>query len=76
MGTWLPIEMAPRNEADAEAILVCDNRVHGGFHQVVFWDSEVGNDFKWATSDGPNFHKDAFTHFQPIDAPPPLITPS
>lgn len=34
---WMPIETAPK---DGTRILVVDNAILDGFHQVVFWDDE------------------------------------
>jgi len=66
---WQPIETAPRN---GDPILVCDNRILDGFHQVVFYEA-LPEKFNWCwqTSDGPTFHVDAFTHWKPLDHPKP-----
>lgn len=41
---------------------------------VVQYDSECGGsqarEYPWQTLDGPNYHKDAFTYWQPLPAPP------
>lgn len=66
---WQPIETAPKD--DEQTILVCDARVAGGFHQVVWWDADSKQpEYRWDTSDGPKFHRDAFTHWMPLPAPP------
>jgi hypothetical protein len=67
MTDWQPIETAPYDEP----ILVCDKWTAGGFHRVVYWDHEPKNPgWHWSTSDGPTFHKTAFTHWMPLPDPP------
>ena len=70
---WRPISELPQ---DGNSYLVCDARIADGFQQVVFWDDddEAVNDWCLATSDGPTFHKDAFTHFMPLPPPPQEVT--
>ena len=68
---WQPIETAPKDNEDS--ILVCDARVVGGFHQVVWWsEGPKATGYNWYTSDGPNFHRDAFTHWMPLPKEPAL----
>lgn len=55
---------------DGEAYLVCDEKILDGFHQVVFFDDEAKGGWCLATSDGPTFHFDAFTHWMPLPKPP------
>lgn len=33
-------------------------------------DSSHGGAYPWFTLDGPNYHKDAFTHWMPLPMPP------
>lgn len=65
---WQPIETFPR---DGEAYLATDNRVEGGFPQVVYWE-DTG---RLAVPDAqisyvPHF----FTHWMPLPAPPETQT--
>lgn len=64
---WQPIETAPK---DGTEILVSDSRCLDGFMQVVCWDDDRPDNYSWATSDGPSFHADAFTHWMPLPEPP------
>jgi hypothetical protein len=65
---WQPIETAPK---DGTGILVIDDNVMDGFHQVVFWDDDAKQPgWNWATSDGPSFHRECFTHWKPLDKTP------
>lgn len=61
---WQPFETAPKDETP---ILACDARLIG-VQEVVYWDR---SDYPWATADGPNFHRDRFTHWRPLPSPPP-----
>lgn len=65
---WQPIETAPK---DGTSILVCDARIVD-WVQVVAWDDKGPAPYKWALSDGPNYHVERFTHWQPLPAPPEL----
>lgn len=65
---WRPIETFPQ---DGEGYLVCDARALGGSHEVVCWEpKEPGSDWCLSTSDGPTYHKNAFTHWRPLPSPP------
>ena len=64
---WQPISTFPR---DGEAYLVCDNRIMGGDHEVVWFDDEVKTGWCLATSDGPHYHIDKFTHWAKLPEPP------
>lgn len=66
--TWRPIETAPKDRD----ILVCDARTLDGCCQVVCWDDSADDEsmWRWATSDGPTFHRLAFTHWLPLPKPP------
>lgn len=62
---WQAIETAPK---DGNDILVSNL---SGFTQVVFWDDAAATvTHHWQTSDGPTFHDDLFTHWQPLPVPP------
>lgn len=66
-GGWEPMATAPKDGTD---ILVCDDTKSDGFRQVVFWDEDRIDEWRWSTSDGPTFHQNAFTHWQHLPAPP------
>jgi hypothetical protein len=69
-GLWRTMDSAPK---DGTPILVCDDRLAGGFHQVVSWEPDPrAPGYSWATSDGIGFHESAFTHWMPPPEPPPL----
>lgn len=59
---WQPIETFPQ---DGEAYLASDNRVQGGFPQVVYWD-----DWRLHVPDaGISYPPTFFTHWKRIDQP-------
>lgn len=64
---WQSIETAPKDGTD---ILVCawtDTMI------VVFFDDEAKDpNYPWGTLDGPNYHKDAPTHWMQLPDPPRL----
>lgn len=65
---WETIETFPR---DGNAYLVCSDRVQDGNCEVVFFDDEASTGYCLATSDGPNYHPDTFTHWARIPLPFP-----
>jgi hypothetical protein len=65
MGEWKDISTAPKN---GDQILVTDARSRDTY-QVVFWD-DLDTGWCWCTPDGPRFHREAFTHWQTLDAQP------
>lgn len=67
--SWQPMATFPR---DGEGYLVWDDRKLGGDPEVVFWDDEAkGAGIGWclATSDGPTYHVETFTHWAKIPGP-------
>ena len=68
IGDWKPIETAPK---DDNAILVCNAKYQDGFMQVVYFKpADSCPEWLWATSDGPTFHENTFTHWMPLPEPP------
>ena len=81
-GGWQDISTAPM-DADGLPFLVCDAKTSDGFMQVVYFEPANGPDLvtadgyryeakEWcfATNDGPTFHPDTFTHWQPLPKAP------
>lgn len=67
---WRGMDSAPKDGMEILAISVRPR--DGNFAQVVSWDKDrVNEPFCWETSDGPVFHEDIFTHWQPILPPSP-----
>jgi hypothetical protein len=65
MSDWQPIETFPR---DGECYLATDNRVDGGFPQVVFLDEDTG---RLSVPDARIGYSPAFfTHWMPLPEPP------
>lgn len=62
---WHPIETAPKDGTD---ILACDARVIGWTLVVAYDEDDETN--CWMTADGPSYHRDMFTHWMPLPAPP------
>lgn len=63
---WQSIATAPK---DGTSILVYSKEMD--FQEVVSYERhEDRGDWVWATADGPRWHKDAFTHWMPLPAPP------
>lgn len=61
---WQPIEKFPR---DGDAYLATDNRVLGGFPQVVYWHEE-----RLHVPDADiSYSHGFFTHWKRVDEPPP-----
>lgn len=63
---WQPMETFPR---DGEGYLVWDDRKMGGCPEVVFWDDAATTGWCLATSDGPSYHRETFTHWARIPSP-------
>jgi len=65
---WLPIDDKARNGDD---VLLWGPAIG---HMVAGFDGDlaasVGGQYPWFTLDGPNYHKDAFTHWMPLPHPP------
>lgn len=75
MSAWQDISTAPKDRA----ILVCRfGRERYPTHAVVLWDDDEaagGPDYPWGVVSldaSQAHHKDFFTHWQPLPAPPEL----
>ncbi len=65
---WQPIdENTPRDGTD---ILVWMQTEGAEMQQVVHWDDMSKDDWRWQVTDGPNYHRDMFTHWMPLPASP------
>lgn len=64
---WQPMATFPR---DGNGYLVWDDRKMGGDPEVVFWNDGVRSGGRClATSDGPIYHVETFTHWARIPGP-------
>lgn len=78
---WNKIETAfndPEIISGTRSILVCDNRILGGFHKVVCWHDDAPmtklGKWGWATDDGETYyHSESFTHWMDLPIPPENI---
>ncbi|WP_138476181.1 DUF551 domain-containing protein [Dyadobacter bucti] len=63
---WQDISTAPRDGTEILALQDLPTNIY----MVVSWDdSSVDENMRWASIDGV-YHKDLFTHWQPLPAPP------
>lgn len=70
MAEWQPIETAPRDETEFLAY-----GPDPEMWQVVFYcPHEKWPQYIWAVEDGATRHRDAFTHWMPLPAPPALAS--
>lgn len=60
---WQTIETAPKDRE----ILAWGMSIG---HLVVEFDEAADPGWPWSTLDGPNYHRDAFTHWMPLPDPP------
>lgn len=63
---WREIESAPRDRE----ILVANCEISDGFMQVVEWDEDYSEPYKWAVKDGTRYNRNVFTHWTPLPHPP------
>jgi hypothetical protein len=66
MSPWEPIATAPTDDAP---ILVYADVDGFDFFQVVTFDAQSGDDHVWSRLDGTAYHREAFTHWQPLSRP-------
>jgi hypothetical protein len=64
--SWQPIETAPRDGTDVLLVWYEKNCMI-----VAGWDDEQHDEpYRWASLDGPVYHKDAFSHWMPLPEAP------
>lgn len=86
--TWQTIDTAPR-DGETSFLAFGSANLADPHYEVVYYlpstapdltdaDGTVwpGADWCWATTDGPSFHRDSFTHWQPLPEPPNTTTGS
>ena len=79
---WRPIDSAPV-DCEGPPFIVCDNRLQGGFFQVVYYELSgepdlvtadgiffPGSGWCLVTEEGCTYHTGAFTHWQPLPEGP------